>query len=62
MSGVTYMPRMTSLVVGASSFAQLDQNIDALASLDITDDELAETERYATESSINLWDQTSEAS
>jgi L-glyceraldehyde 3-phosphate reductase len=55
-------PRMTSLVIGASSVAQLDQNLDALTNLVITDDELAETETYATESSINLWDQTTEAS
>ena len=40
--------RMTSLVVGASSVAQLDENLDALANLEITDDELAETERHIT--------------
>jgi L-glyceraldehyde 3-phosphate reductase len=32
--------RMTSLVIGASSVAQLDENLDALSNLDITDVEL----------------------
>jgi L-glyceraldehyde 3-phosphate reductase len=53
-------PRMTSLVIGASSVAQLDQNLDALANLDITDDDLAETEQYATEADINLWARSTE--
>jgi L-glyceraldehyde 3-phosphate reductase len=41
-------PRMTSLVIGASSVAQLEQNIGALAQLDFTGDELAAIDRYAT--------------
>jgi L-glyceraldehyde 3-phosphate reductase len=53
---------MTSLVIGASSVAQLDENLDALTNLEITDEELAETEVYATEANINLWDTASEAS
>jgi len=48
-------PRMTSLVIGASSVAQLDENLDALTNLDITDNELAETDRHANEAGINLW-------
>jgi L-glyceraldehyde 3-phosphate reductase len=36
--------RMTSLVIGASSVAQLEQNIAALSTLDFTDDELADVE------------------
>ena len=35
-------PRMTSLVIGASSVAQLEANIAALDNLDFTADELAE--------------------
>jgi L-glyceraldehyde 3-phosphate reductase len=48
-------PRMTSLVIGASSVRQLEQNIGALSNLDFTDEELAEIDRYATEGEINLW-------
>jgi L-glyceraldehyde 3-phosphate reductase len=48
-------PRMTSTLVGASSVAQLEQNVAAIDKLDFSEDELAEIDRYATESGINLW-------
>jgi L-glyceraldehyde 3-phosphate reductase len=48
-------PRMTSTLVGASSVAQLEANLAALDRLDFDPDELAEIDRYATDSSINLW-------
>jgi len=48
-------PRVTSTLVGASSVKQLEQNIASLDRLDFTADELAEIDRYATESKINLW-------
>jgi L-glyceraldehyde 3-phosphate reductase len=47
--------RVTSTLVGASSVAQLEENVAALDRLDFSDDELAEIDRYATESGINLW-------
>jgi L-glyceraldehyde 3-phosphate reductase len=47
--------RMTSTVLGASSVAQLEANIAALANTSFGDDELAEIDKYATESGINLW-------
>jgi L-glyceraldehyde 3-phosphate reductase len=47
--------RVTSTLVGASSVEQLEANIGALERLELTDDELAEIDRYATESGINLW-------
>jgi L-glyceraldehyde 3-phosphate reductase len=48
-------PRMTSLVIGASSIAQLEANLAALDHLDFTAEELAEIDQYATEGDINLW-------
>jgi L-glyceraldehyde 3-phosphate reductase len=48
-------PRITSALVGASSVAQLEANVAALDRLDFTDDELAEIDRYATDSGINIW-------
>ena len=48
-------PRMTSALIGASSVAQLEDNVAALDRLDFTDAELAEIDRYATEGDINLW-------
>ena len=46
---------MTSTLVGASSVEQLEANVKALERPDFTEDELAEIDRYATESDINLW-------
>ena len=54
-------PRMTSTLVGASSVAQLEANVASLDRLDFSADELAEIDRYATESSINIWEQSSGA-
>jgi len=48
-------PRMTSLVIGASSVRQLEDNVAALANTTLTNDELAEIDQYATEADINLW-------
>jgi L-glyceraldehyde 3-phosphate reductase len=53
-------PRVTSTLVGASSVAQLEANVGALDRLEFSSDELAEIDRYATESGINLWAASSE--
>jgi L-glyceraldehyde 3-phosphate reductase len=52
-------PRMTSLVIGASSVAQLEDNVGALGRLDLGDDEVAEIDRYATDADVNLWARSS---
>ena len=52
-------PRMTSLVIGASSVAQLEDNVAALDRLDLTEQELAEIDRYATDADVNLWARSS---
>ena len=49
--------RVTSALVGASSVAQLEQNVAALDTLEFSDAELAEIDRYAVDSGINLWEQ-----
>jgi L-glyceraldehyde 3-phosphate reductase len=54
-------PRMTSLVIGASSVAQLEANVDALDHLDLTGDELFEIDRLATDADVNLWARSSSA-
>jgi L-glyceraldehyde 3-phosphate reductase len=48
-------PRITSTLVGVSSLEQLEANVAALDNLELGDDELAEIDRYATESGINIW-------
>jgi L-glyceraldehyde 3-phosphate reductase len=47
--------RITSTLIGASSVAQLEENVRALERLDFTPDELAEIDRHATDSGLNLW-------
>jgi L-glyceraldehyde 3-phosphate reductase len=48
-------PRVTSVLIGASSVAQLEQNVAALDHLDFSADELAEIDRYAVDGGIDLW-------
>ena len=52
-------PRVTSALVGASSVAQLDDNLAALDRLDFTPEELKEIDRFAVEGGVNLWAQSS---
>ena len=47
--------RVTSALIGASSVAQLEDNVAALDRLGFTDDELGEIDRHATDSAINIW-------
>ncbi len=47
--------RVTSTLVGASSVEQLEDNVRAVERLGFSDDELAEIDRHATDSGINLW-------
>ena len=48
--------RLTSLVIGASSVAQLEQNVDALDNLELSDDELAEIDSHlADEAGVDMW-------
>jgi L-glyceraldehyde 3-phosphate reductase len=49
--------RVTSLVIGASSVEQLEQNVDALDNLDLSDEELAEIDRLtaSADGDVDLW-------
>ena len=47
--------RVTSVLLGASSVAQLEHNVGALANLDFTDDELAAIDRHAVDGGVDLW-------
>jgi L-glyceraldehyde 3-phosphate reductase len=52
--------RVTSALIGASSVAQLEENVAALDRLDFTEEELEEIDGFATESGINIWATSSE--
>jgi L-glyceraldehyde 3-phosphate reductase len=48
-------PRMTSVVIGASSVAQLEENVAALGNTSFTAEELQRIDQYAVEGDIDLW-------
>lgn len=52
--------RVTSALIGARNVAQLDDSLDALKKLAFTDAELAEIDRHAQESGIDLWKEARE--
>ncbi len=47
--------RVTSALVGARTVEQLDELIGAFENMDFSPDDLAEVDRHAVESEINLW-------
>ncbi|MGA2011344.1 MAG: L-glyceraldehyde 3-phosphate reductase [Solirubrobacteraceae bacterium] len=51
--------RVTSALVGASSVAQLEQNVGALSRGEFDEAELAEIDRYAVDGQLNIWAQSS---
>ena len=54
-------PRVTSVLVGASSVRQLENSVGALDHLELSDDELAAIDRHAVEAGINLWQRSSDS-
>lgn len=48
-------PRVTSVLVGASSVGQLEDNVAALDGLEFTADELSAIDDHARDAGINLW-------
>ncbi len=53
--------RVTSALIGASSVAQLEQNVAALTSLGFDPDELEQIDRYAVDGALNIWAPSSSA-
>jgi L-glyceraldehyde 3-phosphate reductase len=54
-------PRITSVLIGASSPEQIRENVDALGNRGFTKEELDEIDAHAVDSGINLWARSSEA-
>ena len=52
-------PRVTSTLIGASSPEQIRENVEALANLHFTADELRSIDKYAQEGQVNLWERPS---
>ncbi len=53
--------RVTSVLIGASSTAQLDDSLGALAGPPLSPDELERIDKHAVDSGINLWAASSDA-
>ena len=53
--------RVTSVLIGASSVAQLDANLAAVDRLGFDDAELARIDEHAVDAGINLWARSSES-
>ncbi len=51
--------RMTSVLIGASSVAQLEANVAAVDNLAFSESELAAIDNHAVESGINIWQRSS---
>ena len=54
-------PRVTSVLVGASSVKQLEDSLAATHNLDFTEAELAKIDKHAVDAGINLWKPSSDA-
>ncbi len=61
LAWVLHDPRITSVLIGASSVRQLDENLSALDNIFFSKEELAEIDTHAKDSGINLWARSSEA-
>jgi L-glyceraldehyde 3-phosphate reductase len=53
--------QVASALIGASSIAQLDDNLAALDHLAFAPAELAEIDRFAVEGGVNMWAESSKA-
>ncbi|BDZ57277.1 hypothetical protein GCM10025872_09340 [Barrientosiimonas endolithica] len=54
-------PRVTSVLVGASSVEQLENSVGALDNLAFDDAELAKIDKHAVDAGINIWARSSDA-
>jgi L-glyceraldehyde 3-phosphate reductase len=50
-------PRVTTVLIGASSVGQLEQNVAALGNVGFSDDELVAIDEHAVDTGIDLWAQ-----
>jgi L-glyceraldehyde 3-phosphate reductase len=56
---VLRQPAITSALIGASSWAQIEQSLGALQNTTFSSEELDEIDRYATEGQLNIWAKSS---
>jgi len=54
-------PRVTTALIGASRWSQIEDSLGALDHLDFTEQELADIDRFATDGGVNIWERSSRA-
>lgn len=59
LAWVLRKPAVTSVLIGASSLQQIEENIAATKNVDFSDEELQRIDTYAVDSNINLWAESS---
>jgi len=59
LSWILRDPRVTSVLIGASSVEQLEANLGAVDAAEFTDAELAQIDQHAVDAGINLWAKSS---
>ena len=57
---VLRQPAITSALIGASRWAQIEECLGALKNLRFSDEELARIDRHAVDGNLNIWAQSSE--
>jgi L-glyceraldehyde 3-phosphate reductase len=55
LAWVLRRPEVTSVLIGASSVAQLEENVATLKTLSFSEEELTRIDEWAVDSDINLW-------
>jgi L-glyceraldehyde 3-phosphate reductase len=61
ISWVLRDPRVTSALIGASRWSQIEDALGALDNLEFSGEELDQIDRYAVEGNINIWAGSSDA-
>ncbi len=56
-----HRPQVTSVLIGASSVEQIEENAAALNRLEFSGDELQEIDKYAKDGKLNIWAESSQA-
>lgn len=54
-------PQVTSVLIGASSTEQIEENVQALQNIQFSAEELKQIDKHAVEGGINLWAKSSDA-
>jgi L-glyceraldehyde 3-phosphate reductase len=61
ISWVLRQPTITTALIGASRWAQIEECIAAIGRRDFSSEELAHIDRYALDGQLNLWARSSDA-